>query len=111
MEARAPSFNHLQPASRASSRSKQANRAADTHHEHVLCQHLWRLGLRYRKNVRSLPGKPDVVFFASKVAYGVKSRLSRRLRAPKLALCTTSSGSQNAPFQFLGPHKSTIHGV
>jgi len=68
VEARAPSFNHLQPASRASPRSKQANRAADTHHEHVLCQPLWRLGLRYRKNVRSLPGKPDVVFFAYKVA-------------------------------------------
>ena len=28
---------------------------------------LWRRGLRYRKNVKTLPGKPDVVFSAARV--------------------------------------------
>ena len=47
----------------------------------------------------------------NQICYGVKSRLPRCLRAPKVALCATSSGSQNAPFQFLGPDKPAIHGV
>jgi DNA mismatch endonuclease (patch repair protein) len=34
----------------------------------MLRRALWRLGLRYRKNVKSLPGKPDIVFFRNKVA-------------------------------------------
>lgn len=28
---------------------------------------LWRMGLRYRKNVESLPGKPDIVFSKAQV--------------------------------------------
>jgi DNA mismatch endonuclease, patch repair protein len=64
----APSFTGLRPASSSSSYSKQKNRASDTAHEVMLRQALWRLGLRYRKNVKSLPGKPDIVFFRNKVA-------------------------------------------
>ncbi len=45
----------------------QGNRAEDTGPERRLRQKLWRLGLRYRKNVRSLPGKPDVVFSRARV--------------------------------------------
>lgn len=60
--ARGPSFEGFKPASPASSRAKRANRASDTTAELLLRRALWRLGLRYRKNVKDLPGKPDVVF-------------------------------------------------
>jgi len=65
--AKSPSFTNLQPASVASSRSKKANGSFDTRHEYLLRHHLWRLGLRYRKNVRNLPGKPDVAFPSARV--------------------------------------------
>ena len=68
MSPRAPSFKSLQPASTLSSRAKRGNLAADTRHERILRHQLWRLGLRYRKNVRTLPGKPDVVFTRARVA-------------------------------------------
>ena len=61
MSTKVPSYKGLQPASETSSRSKQANRNKDTKHEILLRQALWNLGLRYRKNVASLPGKPDIV--------------------------------------------------
>lgn len=63
-----PSYKGLSPASEASSRAKRSNRHSDTRPETTLRRALWRMGLRYRKNVASLPGKPDVVFAGSKVA-------------------------------------------
>jgi DNA mismatch endonuclease (patch repair protein) len=63
-----PSFKGLSAASPASSRAKKMNRSADTAHERVLRALLWRRGLRYRKNVRALPGKPDIVFSRARVA-------------------------------------------
>ena len=57
-----PSFRGLQPASKASSGSKRMNRSVGTSHERILCSCLWRQGFRYRKNVRTLIGKPDIVF-------------------------------------------------
>src|SRR5438552_2763808 len=65
--ARAPSFHGLRSASAGSSLAKRANRASDTAHEKLLRGHVWQLGLRYRKNVRSLPGKPDLVFPTARV--------------------------------------------
>lgn len=65
---KAPSFVGLTAASAASSLVKQKNRAKDTQHEIVLRRELFRLGLRFRKNVGSLPGKPDVVFAGPHVA-------------------------------------------
>ena len=65
---RAPSFIGFTPSSAASSRAKQANRAVDTKSELLLRRALWTLGLRYRKNVTRLPGKPDVVFPAARIA-------------------------------------------
>jgi DNA mismatch endonuclease (patch repair protein) len=62
-----PSFVGLQAASQASSKAKKANRARDTQHEILLRSELWRLGLRYRKNVAGLPGKPDIVFGRARV--------------------------------------------
>ena len=40
----------------------------DTKPELLLRRALWAKGLRYRKNVKKLPGKPDVVFTKEKVA-------------------------------------------
>ena len=64
----APSFQGLAPISPISSRTKQGNRATDTRHERLLRSRLWKRGLRFRKNVRSLPGKPDIVFRRERVA-------------------------------------------
>jgi DNA mismatch endonuclease (patch repair protein) len=43
------------------------NHAQETAHEKTLRALLWRSGLRFRKNVASLPGKPDIVFTRRKV--------------------------------------------
>jgi len=45
-----------------------ANRARNTKCERLLCNALRRLGLEFRRNVRSLPGKPDIVFPRNQVA-------------------------------------------
>lgn len=49
-------------------KSMRANRGVETKPEVALRRALWAAGLRgYRKNVRRLPGAPDVVFGPSKV--------------------------------------------
>lgn len=63
-----PSFAGLSASSLSSSRAKKQNRAADTAHELLFRKLLWAAGLRYRKNVAGLPGKPDVVFARQRVA-------------------------------------------
>lgn len=40
----------------------------DTNIEVTLRKELWRHGYRYRKNVKNLPGKPDIVFTKYKLA-------------------------------------------
>lgn len=40
----------------------------DTKPELLLRRELWRRGLRYRVNVKTLPGKPDIVFTRAKIA-------------------------------------------
>ena len=67
MARRVPSFTGLTPASEVSSRSKRSNPNSDTQHEVMLRSQLWRLGLRFRKNVKTLPGKPDIVFRSVRV--------------------------------------------
>jgi DNA mismatch endonuclease (patch repair protein) len=64
----APSFRGLSAASSASSYAKKMTLGSGTAHEHLLRISLWRRGLRYRKNVRTLPGKPDIVFPRERVA-------------------------------------------
>jgi DNA mismatch endonuclease (patch repair protein) len=64
----APSFKGLAAASTFSSEVKRRNRSKDTAHELALRKLLWRAGLRYRKNVKELPGKPDIVFTRKKIA-------------------------------------------
>ena len=46
----------------------QAIRSKDTGIEIALRKELWKRGLRYRKNCKDLPGKPDIVFKGKKVA-------------------------------------------
>jgi DNA mismatch endonuclease (patch repair protein) len=64
---KSPSYAGLKPASEAASHAKRSNRKKDTRHEVLLRQALWRIGLRYRKYLASLPGNPDVVFSRAKV--------------------------------------------
>ena len=40
----------------------------DTGIEVALRKELWSRGLRYRKNVKGIPGKPDIAFIGKKVA-------------------------------------------
>jgi len=49
--ASSPSYRGLKPSSPAASRAKRANMCSDTSHEQSLRNSLWRLGLRFRKNV------------------------------------------------------------
>ncbi|MBO5570529.1 MAG: very short patch repair endonuclease [Clostridia bacterium] len=49
-------------------RIMSAVKAKDTEPELMLRKALWSRGLRYRKNYRLLPGKPDVVFTRAKIA-------------------------------------------
>lgn len=44
----------------------QHNRATGTRIENIMAQALWQRGLRYRRNDRSLPGKPDFSFKGDK---------------------------------------------
>ena len=48
--------------------SRRYIRSKDTKAELLLRKALWHKGLRYRKNVKSLPGTPDIVFTKQKIA-------------------------------------------
>lgn len=43
-------------------------RAQDTKAEILLRKALWHRGIRYRKNYKDLPGKPDIVLLRYKIA-------------------------------------------
>jgi DNA mismatch endonuclease (patch repair protein) len=62
-----PSFKGFRPSSAASSRAKQANRRRDTRAETALRREVWSLGLRYRKNVQTILGEPDLVFARARI--------------------------------------------
>jgi DNA mismatch endonuclease (patch repair protein) len=63
-----PCFSGFRPTSAVQSRAKRSNRKTDTSPEVLLRRVVWSLGLRYRKNVAGLPGKPDLVFASVQVA-------------------------------------------
>lgn len=65
---KSPSFKGLAAASRTTSEIKRKNRGEDTAQEVLLRRLLWKRGLRFRKNLRTLPGKPDIVFWRYRVA-------------------------------------------
>jgi len=64
----APSFRGLRPASSSSANTKQKNFRTDTRPELLLRRYLWAQGARYRVNVGTLPGKPDLVFSRQQLA-------------------------------------------
>jgi len=43
-------------------------KSSGTSIEVLLCKALWREGIRYRKNLRTLPGKPDIVITKHRIA-------------------------------------------
>lgn len=43
-------------------------RSSNTKPEIILCKALWHRGIRYRKNYKGLPGKPDIVITRCKIA-------------------------------------------
>lgn len=49
-------------------RNMQAVKSKDSEIERLLRNELWKRGLRYRKNVKDIIGKPDIVFIGKKVA-------------------------------------------
>ena len=49
-------------------KNMQHIRCKDTKVEILLRKALWHKGLRYRKNVKNLPGTPDIVFTKRKIA-------------------------------------------
>lgn len=63
-----PSFKKHKPASQLSSLIKSKNKSKGTTHELLLQKELERLGLKFRKNVIDLLGKPDIVFDKQHVA-------------------------------------------
>lgn len=66
---KAPNFEkYYKPSSEKASQALSKIKATETKGEKLLRSTLWKLGLRFRKNVKSLPGKPDVVFPREKVA-------------------------------------------
>ena len=64
----APSYRGFKPASRGSSHAMQGNRASGTRPELLVERCLRTLGLRGKRNVRDLPGRPDIVFRRARVA-------------------------------------------
>jgi len=63
-----PSYKGLVPASsRATAAARGASRRSGNRPELQLRHALWQLGIRYRKNITSLPGKPDIVIPKAKV--------------------------------------------
>lgn len=68
MSTTSPSYKGRQPASHKASRLASASsRKGDTRCERLLRSALWHRGLRFRKNVTALSGKPDVVFVGARV--------------------------------------------
>ncbi|SRR5258708_6035503 len=69
LETRLLSFEGLTPGSaRSSVAARGASRKTDTNCELALRREIWRRGLRYRLHDRRLPGCPDIVFRAQRVA-------------------------------------------
>jgi DNA mismatch endonuclease (patch repair protein) len=62
-----PRYSEFRPASEASSRAMRGNRDRDTQPEVLLRRALWRMGVRYRKNVAEICGKPDLVFPGARI--------------------------------------------
>jgi len=63
----APNYRGRRSSSERASRALAGTSGNGTKPETLLAKRLWARGLRYRKNVESLPGKPDLVFRKARV--------------------------------------------
>lgn len=64
-----PSYKGLSAATASASKAARASsKKQDTKPELQLRRAIWRAGHRYRKNVDSLPGSPDIVFVGARLA-------------------------------------------
>ena len=61
-------FDNFRPSSEKASRIASRIRSENSKAETKLRGAIWRMGFRFRKNYRKLPGKPDVVFIKERVA-------------------------------------------
>lgn len=59
---KAPNFKGLTATSDRASQTLKNIKSTETRGERLLRSVLWRKGLRFRKNVKQLLGKPDIVF-------------------------------------------------
>lgn len=59
-------MDDLIPAQRR--KNMQAIKSKDTHIELALRNALWHKGIRYRKNYKGLPGKPDIAITKYRIA-------------------------------------------
>jgi DNA mismatch endonuclease (patch repair protein) len=66
---KSPSFKNFRPSSEKASKLLSArSKKSDTKCERLVRSELWKMGFRFRKNVKNLPGKPDIVFARERVA-------------------------------------------
>lgn len=63
-----PRFDSFQSSSKRASKIATRIRSTDSNSELRLRRAVWKLGLRFRKHVKALPGKPDIVFPREAVA-------------------------------------------
>jgi DNA mismatch endonuclease (patch repair protein) len=64
---KAPSFKSFTSSSNQASRHLSKIKSIDNQGERMLRSVLWKMGLRFQKHVRTLPGKPDIVFSRQRV--------------------------------------------
>ena len=82
----------------------------DTEPEVLLRKALWRAGLRFRKNYRGLPGKPDIVFTKAKINE-LKKELCKKIMEsenPFDISCTDWDGGYLVEESDLLEHKLTL---
>ena len=68
MSRHTPSFKTLRSSSAKATRALSGSKSINTKCELLLQSALRKLGLRFRKNVKKLPGKPDIVFPSQRLA-------------------------------------------
>ena len=65
---KSPSYKGFTSSSEAQTRAKRANKSSGTKPEVILRKEMHRLGLRFRLKTGHLPGRPDIIFPAARVA-------------------------------------------
>lgn len=63
-----PSYKNFIPSSKRASHALSGSKSKDTKCERLLRRALRKLGLRFHKNVKQLPGRPDIVFSEGRIA-------------------------------------------